>query len=112
MIWLFYDEKPDDNHTTQVGIDNIDVDRDGSIEFIEWISYLCLKDKDGSTFFDGHMRRLWMKFDVDGSDSLGVPELQKLIYEVFKRYVSNKLDDQLQRETAMKDTVICFFSNF
>lgn len=67
LIWLMDGEEPDDRRVHK-DLKVIDIDESGTIDRLEWISYLASPNGTGSDFFDFDMKE---QFDCNDKDHDG-----------------------------------------
>ena len=61
MVWLYDGNEPDE-YKVKIGIQKLDTDSDGNIDMLEWITYLCLRDKiTGNLYFMGRLRKKFIQ---------------------------------------------------
>lgn len=82
MFWLMEDKEPDSMRMFGE-MEAIDKDGSGTIDLIEFISYLLSKRSSGFSYFDFELRKSFSKFDKDKDGRLEEPELVEFLFEFY-----------------------------
>lgn len=85
MMWWLLDGKRPEPVRLQREIEIMDEDKNGTIDRIEWMSYLCAPPQSGSNSlgskdeFDFELRELYEKADADKDGTITISEFTQFI---------------------------------
>ena len=87
LIWLLSGEEPNDENLKNV-IEKLDANGDSAIELSEWLDYLATLDNKGRRIINYTLKQKFDIYDVDGSGSITIDELEKMIVDSFSEILS------------------------
>lgn len=91
MVWLYERREPDDEKT-KIGLDKLDADLNGTVTLVEWLAYLTIGDPFSDIeFFNGHLRKDFIKIDTDNSGFLEKDELVMVMNCTLEKWARNNL---------------------
>lgn len=103
LIWLLSGKEPNEK-TLQDNIAKLDANGDSAIELSEWIDYLSTIDCNGKRTINYTLKHKFDMYDTDGSGTISINELEKLILDSFSNLINNSDDNNKSfAESIVKD---------
>jgi len=86
LIWLLTGEEASDSNLIET-IGKLDMNGDTAIELSEWLEYLATRDYKGRRLINYSLKQKFDLYDVDGSGSISVDELERMIIDSFEELI-------------------------
>lgn len=91
VVWLYERREPDEEKR-KIGLDKLDADHNGSVTLVEWLAYLTIGDPFSDIeFFNGHLRKDFIKIDTDNSGFLEKEELVMVMNSTLEKWARTNL---------------------
>ena len=87
LIWLLSGEEPNDDNLNE-NIEKLDSNGDSAIELSEWLDFLATVDNKGRRVLNYTLKQKFDLYDFDGSGSITIDELEKMIIDSFSELLS------------------------
>jgi len=95
LLWLLTGEEPCDSNL-QTTLQYLDSNGDSAIELNEWLEYLATTDSKGRKVINYTLKQKFDLYDEDGSGTITINELEKLIIDSFSDLISKKANSSNQ----------------
>lgn len=96
LLWLYEEKEPSDDRM-RFELGEMAKNPGGGLTMNSWLKGLCVMESDGKYSIRPRLRKMFEKYDKDGSGYLTVVELKEVLSETFNGYVVRSGDESVKK---------------